>query len=276
MLRATSSITKEQWEIIMSKIKNRIDEINNSGRKALSIFLTSGFPTIENFVDNTNKIIDAGADIIELGMPFSDPLADGGVIQQSSQIALQNGITQKQTFQFAEEIKKRNDIPLILMGYANTLQKYGKEQFEKDAINAGVDGLIIPDVPLEEFDDFFAPFSEKLDKILLTTPTSSNERITALDSKSNGFLYCVSVTGTTGVRDGFDKTITENLNTTYQIVNRNKMLKGFGISKPENIKQLSPFADGFIIGSAVIKSLQNDGIDVAVELVKSLSEACSE
>jgi len=260
----------------MSKIKNRIDEINNSGRKALSIFLTSGFPTIENFVDNTNKIIDAGADIIELGMPFSDPLADGGVIQQSSQIALQNGITQKQTFQFAEEIKKRNDIPLILMGYANTLQKYGKEQFEKDAINAGVDGLIIPDVPLEEFDDFFAPFSEKLDKILLTTPTSSNERITALDSKSNGFLYCVSVTGTTGVRDGFDKTITENLNTTYQIVNRNKMLKGFGISKPENIKQLSPFADGFIIGSAVIKSLQNDGIDVAVELVKSLSEACSE
>ena len=258
----------------MSKLKNRIEEINNSGRKALSIFLTSGFPTIESFIDNTNKIIDAGADIIELGMPFSDPLADGGVIQQSSQIALQNGITQKQTFKFAEEIKKRNDIPLILMGYANTLQKYGKEQFEQDAVNAGVDGLIIPDVPLEEFDDFFSPFSDKLDKILLTTPTSSKDRIMSLDNISNGFLYCVSVTGTTGVRDGFDKTITENLNTTYQIVNKNKMLIGFGISKPENIKQLSPYADGFIIGSAIIKSLQNDGIDASVELVKSLSEAC--
>jgi len=258
----------------MSKIKNRITEINNNGRKALSIFLTSGFPTKDRFIDNTNKIIDAGADIIELGMPFSDPLADGGVIQQSSQIALQNGITQKQTFQFAEDIKKRTDIPLILMGYANTLQKYGKEQFEKDAINAGVDGLIIPDVPLEEFDDFFAPFSESLDKILLTTPTSSKERITKIDNKSKGFLYCVSVTGTTGVREGFDKTITENLNTTYQIVNKNKMLIGFGISKPEIIKQLSPFADGFIIGSAIIKSLQNDCIDATVELVKSLSMAC--
>lgn len=258
----------------MNKIKSRIEEINKNGNKALSIFLTSGFPTIEHFIDNTNKIIDAGADIIELGMPFSDPLADGGVIQQSSQIALQNGITQKQTFQFAEMIKKRNDIPLILMGYANTLQKYGKEQFEQDAINAGVDGLIIPDVPLEEFDDFFFPFSEKLDKILLTTPTSSKERIVALDNKSNGFLYCVSVTGTTGVRDEFDNTITKNLKTTYQIVNKNKMLIGFGISKPENIKHLSPFADGFIIGSAVIKSLKNNGIDTTVELVKSLKKAC--
>jgi len=258
----------------MSKIKNRIEEINSTGRKALSIFLTSGFPTIDRYVDNTNKIIDAGADIIELGMPFSDPLADGGVIQQSSQIALQNGITQKQTFQFAEEIKNRNNIPLILMGYANTLQKYGKEQFEQDAINAGVDGLIIPDVPLEEFDDFFAPFSDKLDKILLTTPTSNKDRITDLDNKTNGFLYCVSVTGTTGVRDGFDKSIMENLSTTYQIVKKNKILIGFGISKPENILQLSPSADGFIIGSAVIKSLQNDGIDATVELVKSFSDAC--
>ncbi|MCF6271531.1 MAG: tryptophan synthase subunit alpha [Melioribacteraceae bacterium] len=258
----------------MSKIRDRIEDINNNGRKALSIFLTSGFPTIESFVDNTNRIIDAGADIIELGMPFSDPLADGGVIQQSSQTALKNGITQKQTFQFAEKIKLKNDIPLILMGYANTLQKYGREQFEQDAINAGVDGLIIPDVPLEEFDDFFSPFSECLDKILLTTPTSSKERILKLDNKSNGFLYCVSVTGTTGVRDGFDNTIIENLKSTYQTVNKNKMLIGFGISKPENIKQLSPFADGFIIGSAIVNSLQNDGINSTVELVKSLSEAC--
>lgn len=259
----------------MSKIKNRIIEINNDGRKALSIFLTSGFPTMEDFVDNTNKIIDAGADIIELGMPFSDPLADGGVIQQSSQIALQNGITQKQTFQFAEELKKRNgNTPLILMGYANTLMQYGKKQFEQDAINAGVDGLIIPDVPLEEFDSFFSPFSNSLDKILLTTPTSGKERIMTLDNKSKGFLYCVSVSGTTGVRDRFDDSIISNLESTYKIVGSNKMLIGFGISKPENIKQLSPFADGFIIGSAVIKSLKNDGIDATVDLVKSLSMAC--
>jgi len=259
----------------MSKIKNRINEINNNGRKALSIFLTSGFPTIEGFIDNTNRIIEAGADLIELGMPFSDPLADGGVIQQSSQIALQNGITQKQTFLFAEKLKQNNDIPLILMGYANTLQKYGKNQFEQDAINAGVDGLIIPDVPLEEFDDFFNPFSDKLDKILLATPTSSSERIKAVDHKSTGFLYSVSVAGTTGVRNGFDDSVIENLEATYNIVEKNKMLIGFGISKPENIKQLSPFADGFIVGSAIIKSLQSENIGETTKLVKLLKEACS-
>jgi len=258
----------------MSKIKNRIEEINNNGKKALSIFLTSGFPTIESFVDNTNRIIDAGADLIELGMPFSDPLADGGVIQQSSQTALGNGITQKQTFQFAEEIKKQNDIPLILMGYANTLQKYGKEQFEQDAINAGVDGLIIPDVPLEEFDEFFFLFSSKLDKILLTTPTSTTDRIKQIDNSSSGFVYCVSVAGTTGIRDGFGDSVIKNLHSTNNTIEKNKMLIGFGISKHENIKQLFPYADGFIVGSAVIKSLQNNGIDATVELVKSLSKAC--
>ncbi len=258
----------------MNKIKSRIEKINQDGRKALSIFLTSGFPSIEKFIDNTNRIIDAGADLIELGMPFSDPLADGGVIQQSSQIALQNGITQKQTFQFAEEIKKRNDIPLILMGYANTLMQYGKEQFEQDAINAGVDGLIIPDVPLEEFDSFFSPFTNKLDKILLTTPTSSQERIKLLDNKSTGFLYSVSVSGTTGVRSGFDDTTIASLSNTYKIVEQNKMLIGFGISKPKDITQFSPFADGFIVGSAVIKSLMNDKIEDTIELVKSLSNAC--
>jgi tryptophan synthase alpha chain len=257
-----------------SIIKDRINEINNSGKKALSVFLTSGFPTIEHFTDNANKIIEAGADLIELGMPFSDPLADGGVIQYSSQVALQNGITQKQTFKFAEAIKKENDIPIILMGYANTLLKYGKEQFETDAINAGVDGLIIPDVPLEEFDEFFFPFSDKLDKILLTTPTSSVERIKTIDKKSTGFLYSVSVSGTTGVRNGFSIASIQNLKTTYKIVKKNKMLIGFGISKPENIKQLSPFADGFIVGSAVIKTLQTKGLVYTTELIKALKNAC--
>lgn len=258
----------------MSFIQKRIERINNEGKKALSIFLTSGFPSIENFVDTSNRIIEAGADLIELGMPFSDPLADGGVIQQSSQIALQNGITQIQTFRFAEEIKKQNDTPILLMGYANTILKYGLDRFEHDAINAGVDGLIVPDVPLEEFDDFFSTFSDKLDKVLLTTPTSSLERIRKIDEKSTGFAYCVSVSGTTGVRDGFNSEIVNNLAKTYQTIKKNKMLIGFGISKPENIKQLSPYADGFIVGSAVIRSLQNRDIDKSVELIKTLKEAC--
>ena len=255
-------------------IKERIEEINVSGKKVLSIFVTSGFPSINKFVENTNQIIEAGADMIELGMPFSDPLADGGVIQQSSHAALENGITQKQTFTFAEELKKQNDIPIILMGYANTILKYGKAQFEQDALNAGVEGLIIPDVPLEEFDEFFSSFSDKLDKILLTTPTSSTERIKKIDNSSSGFVYCVSVAGTTGIRSGFSDGVIKNLHSTYDIIEKNKMLIGFGISKPENIKQLYPYADGFIVGSAVIKSLQNNSIEETVTLVKSLSDAC--
>jgi tryptophan synthase alpha chain len=259
----------------MSKIKNRINEINSNGQKALSIFLTSGFPTLDNFVYNANRIIEAGADIIEVGMPFSDPLADGGVIQQSSQVALQNGITQKQTFNFIEQIRKKNDTPLILMGYANTLLQYGREQFEQDAINAGADGVIIPDVPLEEFEDFFAPFTNKLDKILLSTPTSSSERIKNIDSKSTGFLYSVSVSGTTGVRSSFDNSVIANLKRTYNIVEQNKMLIGFGISKPEDIKQLAKYADGFIVGSAIIKSLMNNDISETLQLVQSLKSACN-
>ncbi|MEN8191917.1 MAG: tryptophan synthase subunit alpha [Bacteroidota bacterium] len=258
----------------MSKIKEKIDQINNAGEKALTLFLTSGYPTIENFVDTSSRLIEAGADLFEIGMPFSDPLADGGTIQQSSQIALQNGITQKQTFQFVEEIKKKNDIPIILMGYANTLIQYGKERFEQDAINAGVDGLIIPDVPLEEFDNFFSPFSDKLDKVLLTTPTTSPDRIKTLDSKSSGFLYAVSVSGTTGARDGFDEGTIQSLKNTYELIENNKMQIGFGISNPQVIKQLSPYTDGFIVASAVIKTIQNSGIDSAVELVKSLKKEC--
>ena len=258
----------------MNKIRNRIETINRAGKKVLSIFLTSGFPTINEFVDNANRIIQSGADLIEIGMPFSDPLADGGIIQTSSHIALKNGITQKQTFKFVEEICKSNDTPVILMGYANTLQRYGKKQFELDALNSGASGLIIPDVPLEEFDDFFSPFTDKLDKILLTTPTSSRERIKELDNKSSGFLYSVSVSGTTGMRGSFNNSVLKNLEATYNIVSNNKMLIGFGISGKENIKQIYKFADGFIVGSAVINSLMNNGIDDASRLVKELKSAC--
>lgn len=258
----------------MSSIRDRIDEINKQGKKALTVFITAGSPTISDFSETACRIIEAGADLLEIGMPFSDPLADGGVIQKSSQIALQNGITQKKTFKFVEEIKRNNDIPILLMGYANTILRYDPVKFELDSINAGVDGLIIPDVPLEEFDDFFASFSSKLDKVLLTTPTSSNERISLLDQKSSGFLYCVSVAGTTGVKDGFSDETINNINRTYNSVKKNKMQIGFGISKPENIKQLYPYTDGFIVGSAVVRSLQKEGIEKTAQLVRTLSNAC--
>ena len=261
----------------MSSIRDHIVKINNEGRKVLSIFLTAGFPNLENFVNLAVGIIDSGADIIELGVPFSDPIADGKVIQQSSQRALASGVTLQKTLELASEIKMRRDIPLILMGYANPIIQYGKSEFNRDAVKSGIDGVIIPDLPIEEFGDFFRGFEEQIDKILLTTPTSDENRIKQIDEASSGFVYCVSVAGITGVRDKIEDLVVENINRTYKLINKNKMLIGFGISSKENIIQLAPYCDGFIVGSAVINSLTDHvEYEKSFELVRSMRDACDE
>lgn len=261
----------------MSSIKEHIVKINNDGRKVLSIFLTAGYPYLEDFVNLAIGIIDSGADIIELGIPFSDPIADGKVIQQSSQRALASGVTLQKTLELASKIKMKRDIPLILMGYANPIIQYGKSAFNRDALKSGIDGVIIPDVPIEEFGNFFEGFDERIDKILLTTPTSNENRIKQIDEASSGFVYCVSVAGITGVRDNFEDQVIENINRTYKLMNKNKMLIGFGISSKENINQLAPYCDGFIVGSAVINSLtDHTEYEKTFELVRSLRNACDE
>lgn len=261
----------------MSKIKEHIESLNNSGRKALSIFLTAGFPDENKFFDAARIILDNGADILEIGIPFSDPLADGPVIQQSSQIALQNGITLEKSIIAAGKLTKEFDKPIILMGYANPIISFGKENFVKAAVENNICGVIIPDIPIEEYDDFFENKFAGLDTILLTTPTSSEERIKSIDLKSSGFVYCVSVTGTTGIRYDFSKDTLINLETTYRNITKNKMMIGFGISKPEDIKTFSPYCDGVIVGSAVIKSIMNDNtkFEKTKELINSLSKACN-
>ena len=259
----------------MSYISNYIDTLNTNNRKALSIFLTAGFPDKANFVDLAKSVLDSGADLIELGIPFSDPLADGPIIQATSKLALDAGVTSKEVLGYAEQISKHSDKPIVLMGYANPIKKYGIDNFLRDAVNSGVKGLIVPDVPLEEYDSFFSHSEKDLDFILLTTPTSSEERIKQIDAKSGGFVYCVSITGTTGVKDTFDDSTTENLKRTYSLMQKNKMLIGFGISKPEDVKRFSPFCDGVIVGSRVMKSLLNkEEQKETLKIIEQLSEAC--
>jgi tryptophan synthase alpha chain len=260
----------------MSIIKEHIENVNLSGRKALLVYLTSGFPNKNNFVSLALKVFEAGADMIEIGIPFSDPLADGRVIQSSSKSALDNGINLKQTLNYAAQIKNKIFKPVILMGYANPVLKYGLKSFVSDSINSGVDGIIIPDVPIEEFDTFFNDDMRKLDIILLTTPTSSIDRIKAIDSKSKGFVYCVSVIGITGMRKQFGQDVLDNLKRTYSNVKINKMMIGFGISDSKSIKTFSPYCDGLIVGSAVIKKLFDDDSAFlqTIKLVKELSDAC--
>ncbi len=255
------------------KIKNTINTIINNNKKALAIFLTAGFPNKNKFIDYVKATLDGGADILEIGIPFSDPLADGPVIQKSSTLALKENFRMKDIFNYIEEIRKYSDIPPILMGYANPINKYDKEKFLIDAANCGVEGLIVPDIPLEEYDFFFPAEKHNLEIILLTTPTSSSERIKAIDKKSEGFVYCVSVTGTTGADKKFDDYTMEHLRRTYSLITKNKMMIGFGIGKPEDIRKFYDYSNGFIVGSRIIKSIlegiEPDGISNTVALFKN-------
>ncbi len=260
----------------MSAIRNAIKMRNDRGQLALSIFLTAGFPNIKGFEDLVESVYDAGADLIELGIPFSDPIADGPVIQKSSHVALQNGMTLARIIEMSQRIKTRTRKPLILMGYANSVMQYGIERFIKDATTAAVDGIIIPDIPIDEDVSFWPGSSNGIDRIHLTTPTSPEERIRSIDAKSTGFIYCVSVTGTTGAREGFDSAILKNLERTYRLIKNNKMLVGFGISGKDSVRELKPYCDGVIVGSAVIRKLLKDTArhTETLDLVRELRHAC--
>ncbi len=262
----------------MSLIKSSIENIITKNEKVLSVFLTAGFPARENFVALAVGLLDAGADMLEIGIPFSDPLADGAVIQQSSQAALESGVTVRDVLSFIQEIKKQTGKPIIAMGYANPILHYGVNNFFRDAANAGTDGVIVPDIPIEEYDDFFNVDKQNLDVILLATSASGEARIKMIDEKSSGFVYCVSVLGTTGVRGKFSPAEIEAIQSTRAQITNNKMLVGFGISTPENIKQVAPHCDGVIVGSAIIKSLMNETKSSTYEntcsLVRVLKEGC--
>lgn len=256
-------------------IKEHIEKINSNGRKALSIYLTAGFPSKNTFTDTALNIMENGADILELGIPFSDPLADGQIIQHSSQIAISNGVSIKDVLNYCGKIKSKTDKPLVLMGYANPILKYGAQEFCTDALNSGAQGIIIPDVPLEEYHSFYTDDFAGFEKILLTTPTSSNERIKAIDNKSEGFLYCVSVTGTTGSTTKFGEDTLSNLKRTYSSIKNNKMLIGFGIASPDDIRSVKQYCDGVIVGSAVIKKILNSKSEKEImQFVRGLSAAC--
>jgi tryptophan synthase alpha chain len=261
----------------MKTLNQYLADINNQNRKALSVFLTAGFPDPDHFVTLCLRILDAGADMLEIGIPFSDPIADGPVIQKSSYRALQYGITLSKIFDFVTQLRAETEKPLILMGYANPIQRYGTQRFCEDAVAAGVQGIIIPDIPLEEYDDFWEAPTPSLARILLTTPTSPAERIERIDQLSEGFVYCVSVTGTTGMQQGFSASVQNNLHRTYTQIKKNKMLIGFGISSADDIRTFAPFCDGVIVGSAVIHRLlsaSGANFQDTCDFVSGLSAAC--
>ena len=229
--------------------------------KIMSLFITAGYPDLDLTVDLILGFEENGADLIELGMPFSDPLADGPTIQYASNVAINNGITMKKIFEMVREVRKSSEIPIILMGYINPILRYGVKEFCRDAKDCGVDGLIIPDAPLEESSIISVSATEhSLDMIYLVAPNSTDKRMRLVDEQSAGFVYCVSVTGVTGARKGEDivKSVERFIDRVNANVTKNPKMVGFGIKSYEDAQLIAEKMDGFIVGSALIDTIRKE------------------
>jgi len=260
---------------------NRIDRtfkiLKNRGQAALIPFIVAGDPDLETTEALVLKMAESGADIIELGVPFSDPIADGPIIQAASQRALQNGVNLRDIFRLTERLKGI-DIPLVLMTYFNPVFCFGLKDFAEGCQKSGVDGVIIPDLPPEEAGLWISEARRmNLDTIFLVAPTSPPERIRLVSRCSRGFIYYVSVTGVTGTRENLPEEVGLAVKRIKEI-SQKPVAVGFGISTPEQAKTVSRFADGVIIGSAIIKIIGEnlkipDMIDRVGDFVSSLTKA---
>ena len=228
--------------------------------KVLNVYCTAGYPELNSTMDVILTLEKSGADLIELGMPYSDPLADGPVIQASSSKALQNGMSIEVLFDQLKTLRAKTQIPLILMGYMNPVIQYGFQKFCEDAAAVGVDGLILPDLPEYEYETMYGDIIKKagLDFIFLVTPETSETRIKKLDSLSTGFLYAVSSSATTGNEKDFDQ-VTVYLQRLKDMQLKNPVLVGFGIKDKNTFDTACRYANGAIIGSAYIKALEQPG-----------------
>jgi tryptophan synthase alpha chain len=237
----------------MSRLKAHLESIAAAGEKALGMFITSGFPDLDATPDLLRAIDAGGADFIELGMPFSDPLAEGIPIQRSSERALAAGVTMRQTLEYAADFTASSDTPLLLMGYGNPVMRYGIDRFFEEARTAGVQGVILPDVlPAPDSPFFCAAAAHGVDTVCLVSPTTPQERVTYIDELSSGFVYAVSVTGVTGADKGDAKPIQDYLRRIRPAVSRNALLVGFGIRSAEDVASMVAETDGAIVGSALV------------------------
>jgi tryptophan synthase alpha chain len=262
----------------MMRIESKWRDLREKGLKAFIAFVTAGDPSLEDTYKLVLEMEKQGADIIELGIPFSDPIADGPVIQASSQRALEKKVNLNKIFRLVEDLRKKTDVPLVFLSYYNPIFHYGVEKFVGDATQAGVDGVIVADLPPEEAKEIKIFSSKKgLDTIFLAAPTSSTERLHKVVEASTGFIYCVSVAGVTGVRNSLALTLKKRVEDIQKITDK-PVAVGFGVSNAKTAGWVASFADGVIVGSAIVKVIQDnfgkkDLINKVGELVKDLASA---
>jgi tryptophan synthase alpha chain len=241
---------------------NKINKLFENGKKKiLSVYFTAGYPELNDTLDIIRELDKSGVDMIEIGMPFSDPVADGPVIQRSSEIALKNGMNLKLLFKQLTRVREITDIPLILMGYINPVSRYGMENFLLRCHETGIDGTIIPDLPPDVYLESYEPLFVKNDiiNIFLVTPQSTVERIKYLDQISRGFIYVVSTSKTTGGVNKFNQSNMDYFKKLDNLKLKSPRMVGFGISDRTTYNQSCEYSDGAIIGSAFIRALEEKG-----------------
>ncbi|GAA3557456.1 tryptophan synthase subunit alpha [Snuella lapsa] len=251
---------------------NIINQKLQEDKKLLSIYFTAGYPNINDTVSIIQDLEKSGVDMIEIGLPFSDPLADGPTIQASSTQALKNGMTTKVLFDQLKDIRKTVNIPLIIMGYFNPILQYGVEAFCKQCQEIGIDGLIIPDLPVDVYHEAYKDIFEKygLINVFLITPQTSDERIQYIDSISNGFIYMVSSASTTGAKEGFQDEQTTYFERIGRMNLKNPQIVGFGISNNQTFTQATQYTKGAIIGSAFVKYVSNEGTNTIDKFIEGI------
>ena len=251
---------------------NRINQKMQEDKKLLSIYFTAGYPSLEDTVSIIQDLEHNGVDMIEIGLPFSDPLADGPTIQESSTRALHNGMTTEKLFEQLKDIRKTVSIPLIVMGYFNPMLQYGVEAFCKKCHEIGIDGIIMPDLPLDVYQEQYETIFKKygLLNVFLITPQTSEERIREIDKASNGFIYMVSSASVTGSKSGFGEVQETYFNRIASLNLANPQIVGFGIKDAKTFQQATKTAKGAIIGSAFIKHLTATGTHKIGEFVAAI------
>lgn len=247
----------------MSRISETFARCKDENRTALMPYLTVGYPDLKTSEEILLSLVEAGADLIEVGTPFSDPLADGSTVQHTSQVSLNQGTTLRDCIALVKRVREAGvSIPLMLMGYFNPIVKYGVEQFVVDCAEAGVDGFIVPDLPIEESERMRESTTKHgLDLIFMVAPTSTDERLQLVAERGGGFVYCVSVTGVTGARENMSSTLAPYMERVRKFIDL-PLGVGFGISTPGNVTEVGKVSDGAIVGSALINYMDQHPDDM--------------
>ncbi len=258
--RTKNSLPNTHYPIPNTQKMSRIQQLFSEKKEnILNIYFTAGFPKLDSTKEIILSLEEAGVDLVEVGMPYSDPLADGPTIQQSGQVALKNGMTLDLLFEQLEAVRNSSSIPLILMGYFNQVMQYGEQNFFTRCKNVGIDGLILPDLPVYEYETYYKTMIEEagLDISFLITPQTSPERIKKIDELTSGFIYMVSNSSITGAKKGISDKQIAYFNRINKMNLSNPRLLGFGISNHETFSTACQYANGAIIGSAYINALNN-------------------